>query len=349
MKRLSIIRKVLSAAFLAMLFSAFAAVTAAQNPTNPPLSLADLLIGLRSKKVTLEERNQILTRAVTERGVTFINGPQIEKELIATGADAGMIAAVRARSLKPAPTPAPVPIATPTPADFYSKRADASLAKGEVDAALADYSKALEIKTDDPGLYVSRGKALFTKKSFDQSVKDYDKAIELAPKTAVAFLNRGASYEKLGEVQKALSDYKSAADLDTTNESAQAEVKRIETQLAKEEADRVAKEEAAKAEAARLAAPPEFLNVGALSAADATRMITPTYSSIARQSRVTGKVSVEVDLDEEGNVTKADATDGPAMLRQSAEDAAKRTKFKPALFNGKPIKAKGTITYNFSL
>jgi hypothetical protein len=37
------------------------------------------------------------------------------------------------------------------------------------------------------------------------------------------------------------------------------------------------------------------------------------------------------------------------MLRQSAEDAAKRSKFKPALFNGNPIKSKGSITYNFSL
>jgi TonB family protein len=349
MKRLPTIRKVLAAAFLAMLFSAFAAVTAGQNP---PLSLADLLIGLRSKKATLEERNQILTRAVTDRGVTFVNTPEIEKELIATGADTGMITAVRARSVKPTPAPTPVvvkPVATPTPADFYSKRADASLANGEVDSALADYTKALEIKADDPTLYVSRGKALFTKKSFDQSVKDYDRAIELAPKTAVAFLNRGASHEKLGDVQKALSDYKSAADLDATNEAAKAEVKRIETQLAKEESDRKAKEEADKAEAARLAAPPEFINLGGLSANEAIRLITPTYSPIARQSRVVGKVAVEVDLDEEGNVSDAKATSGHAMLRQSAEDAAKRSKFKPALFNGKPIKAKGTITYNFSL
>jgi TonB family protein len=261
-----------------------------------------------------------------------------------------MIAAVRARSVKPTPAPTPVvPVAIPTPADFYSKRADASLAKGEVDSALADYNKALEIKADDPTLYVSRGKALFTKKSFDQSVKDYDKAIELAPKTAVAFLNRGASHEKLGDVQKALSDYKSAADLDASNATAKAEVKRIEDQLAKQEADRKAKEEADKAEAARLAAPPEFINLGALSVSEAVRLVTPTYSPMARQSRVTGRVAVDVDLDEEGNVTKADATAGPAMLRQSAEDAAKRSKFKPALFNGKPIKAKGVITYNFSL
>ena len=346
MKRLPIIRKALSVAFLVTLLSAFAAVTAAQNP---PLSLADLLIGLRSKKVTLEERNHILTRAITERGVTFVNTPEIEKELIATGADSGMILAVRARSVKPAPAATPMPVATPTPADFYVKRADASLAKGEVDSALADYNKALEIKADDPTLYVSRGKALFTKKSFDQSVKDYDKAIELAPKTAVAFLNRGASYEKLGDVQKALKDFRSAADLDSTNAAAKAEVKRIEDQLAKEEADRKAKEEAEKAEAARRAAPPEFMNLGGLSPSDAIRLVTPTYSPIARQTRITGKVTVDIELDAEGNVTKADATSGHAMLRQSAEDAAKRSKFKPALFNGTPIKAKAVITYNFSL
>lgn len=349
MKPLPILSKVLTAAVFATIVAASSLVVSAQNPQNPPLSLADLLIGLRSKKATIEERNQILTRAVTDRGVTFVNTSEIEKELLATGADAGMIAAVRARSVKPAPTPAPIPVATPTPADFYAKRADASLAKGEVDSALADYSKALEIKADDPTLYVSRGKAHFTKKSFDQSVKDYDKAIELAPKTTVAFLNRGASYEKLGDVQKALKDYRSAVDLDSSNATAKAEVKRIEDQLAKEEADRKAKEEAAKAEEARRNTPPEFLNLGSLSPSDAVRMITPTYTMMARQSRVTGKVTVEIELDEEGNVSKANATSGPAMLRQSAEDAAKRSKFKPAAFNGKPIKAKGIITYNFSL
>jgi TonB family protein len=325
----------------------FAAVAAAQNP---PLSLADLLIGLRSKKATIEERNLILARAVMERGVTFINGPQIEKELIATGADQVLIAAVREKSVKPVPaaTPTPAPKPTPTPAEFYSKRADASLAKGEVDAALTDYSEALKIKADDPDLYVSRGKAHFSKKDFDRSVKDYDKAIEIAPKTVVAFLNRGASYEGLGDVQKALTDYKAAANLEPASEKAKAEVKRIEDKLAKDEEDRIAAEREAAAKAAA-AVVPEFLNLGSLSAANADRMVTPTYPAMARQSRIVGKVSVDVELDEEGNVTKADATSGHAMLRQAAEDAAKRSKFKPANYNGKPNKANGIIVYSFSL
>lgn len=346
MRSLPILKKTVSAAVLAILLTAFAFVAAAQNP---PLSLADLLIGLRSKKVTLEERNQILARAVTERGVTFVNSGEIEKELTATGADAALLAAVRAKSLKPAPvaTPTPAPKPTPTPAEFYSKRADASLAKGEVDSALTDYNEALKIKADDPNLYVSRGKAHFSKKSFDQSVKDYDKAIALNPKTTVAFLNRGASYEQLGDVQKALNDYKAAADLEPSSETAKAEVKRIEDQLAKAAVEKEAAEREAAAKAAAIV--PEFLNLGSLSASNAERMVTPTYPSMARQSRIMGKVSVDVELDTEGNVTDAKATSGHAMLRQAAEDAAKRSRFKPAQFNGKPIKAKGVITYSFSL
>ena len=344
MRSLPIIRKLVSASFLAVIL---ASIAAAQNP---PLSLADLLIGLRSKKATIEERNHILSRAVMERGVTFVNTPEIEKELAATGADQHLIAAVRAKSVKPAvvatPTPAPKP--TPTPAEFYSKRAEASLERGNVDSALADYTEALKLKADDPDLYISRGKALFTKKDFDRSVKDYDKAIELAPKTAVAFLNRGASYEQLGDVQKALNDFKAAASLEPTNDAAKAEVKRIEDQLAKAKAEKEAAEREAAAKAAA-AIVPEFLNLGSLSAESAERLVTPTYPSMARQSRIIGKVNVEVELDAEGNVTKADATSGHAMLRQAAEDAAKRSKFKPAQYNGKPIKARGVITYSFAL
>ncbi len=45
------------------------------------LSLADILIGLRSKKVNLAERNTLLSGAVKTRGITFALTPEIEKEL----------------------------------------------------------------------------------------------------------------------------------------------------------------------------------------------------------------------------------------------------------------------------
>jgi TonB family protein len=334
----------LGAAVIAIVIAIFASSAVAQNP---PLSLADLLIGLRSKKVTLPEKNQILTAAVTERGITFVMTPEIEKELAATGADAALIAAIRTKNQpKPVATPTPKPVATPiptpTPPDFsyFQRRADASLGKGELDAALTDYNKAVEMKNDDPTLYVGRGRTHFSLKSYDLSVKDFDKAIELSPKTAVAFLSRGASYEKLGDVQKALTDYKKAADLDPASEAAKNEVKRLEDEIVKATAKVAPPVEVVK---------PEFLNLGNLSASTAERMVMPTYSAMAKQSRISGKVTVDVELDVEGNVVSAKAASGHAMLRQSAEDAAKRSKFKPALFNQQPIKAKGVITYNFTL
>ena len=314
---------------------------------NPPLSLADLLIGLRSKKATIEERNQILTTAVKERGVTFAMSPEIEKELAATGADANLIAAVKAKTQPVKPVAVATPAATPTPvppdAAFFQKRADEHAEKGEFDAAFNDYSKAVEMKGDDANLYVKRGRTLVSLKSYDRSVKDFDKAIELNPKTAIAFFNRGASFEKLGDTQKALADYKKAAQLDETNEAAKAEAKRLQDQFDQEEAAKRA------AEKPKVVLKPEFLNLGALSNSNAVRLVMPTYPVMARQSRVEGKVSVEVELDLEGNVVSADATSGPAMLKQAAEDAAKKSKFNPATFNGEPIKAKGVVTYNFTL
>jgi TonB family protein len=66
------------------------------------------------------------------------------------------------------------------------------------------------------------------------------------------------------------------------------------------------------------------------------------------KSNIAGRVTVKVSIDAEGNVTLAKAVDGHQLLRQSSEDAAKRSKFKPATYNGQPIKSVGTIVYNYS-
>src|SRR5688572_29498145 len=61
------------------------------------LSLADILIGLRSKKASLPDRNKILTDAIATRGTTFTLTPEIEKELSVTGADRSLLESIRQR------------------------------------------------------------------------------------------------------------------------------------------------------------------------------------------------------------------------------------------------------------
>ena len=78
-------------------------------------------------------------------------------------------------------------------------------------------------------------------------------------------------------------------------------------------------------------------------------MVSPKYPSVARSLNLQGAVTVEIIIDEKGKVISAKATDGAVLLRTSSEEAAKESKFKPALFNNKPIKSKGYLIYNYVL
>ncbi len=338
--------------FLTSLMLSFTLSLGAQQPQ---LTLADLLIGLRSKKVSLADRNTILTEAIKQRGVTFTLSADIEKELTATGAAKNLLDAIREKNMAtavPAPTPVPAatPVATPTPPDFsfYQTRADLNLGKGEFALALADYDRAVELKADDAVAFLNRGKTHYNLKAFDKAGADYDKAIELDPKGSRAYYNRGELHERLGNSEKAVADYQKAVDLDGTNEPAKLGLKKLrDDQQAK-----AAAQAPPPTVVARVVEPvkaPEGMNLGKLASANATKMVTPIYSAMAQTTNVEGKVMVEVELDDKGNVVSAKAVSGHQLLRGSAEEAARRSKFKPAMFGSQPIKAIGTITYNFTL
>ena len=52
-------------------------------------------------------------------------------------------------------------------------------------------------------------------------------------------------------------------------------------------------------------------------------------------------------IDELGRVVSVKALDGHPLLRQSAENAARASKFTSTLLNGLPVKVSGVIVYNF--
>ncbi|MGH7784147.1 MAG: energy transducer TonB, partial [Candidatus Binatia bacterium] len=129
------------------------------------------------------------------------------------------------------------------------------------------------------------------------------------------------------------------------NESASLNLKRLKD----DKAARIAKEQAAQ-KPVEVSKPviPDAIALGQLSPAQATKMVMPVYSDVARKANIEGKVVVDVTLDPEGNVTSAKAENGHPFLRQAAEEAAKRSKFKPAMFGETPVKATGFIVYNFT-
>ena len=72
------------------------------------------------------------------------------------------------------------------------------------------------------------------------------------------------------------------------------------------------------------------------------------YPEIARRAGVEGKVYVLAFIDESGTVTKAEVTKGIGMgCDEAAIDAVLKTKFKPGLQRGKPIKVQVTVPITF--
>ena len=75
----------------------------------------------------------------------------------------------------------------------------------------------------------------------------------------------------------------------------------------------------------------------------------PAYPDLAREAGITGTVRVNVLVGKDGRVKRAIAMDGPDLFRDSAVEAAKRARFKPALQGRNPVEVWVLIPFNFEL
>jgi TonB family protein len=73
----------------------------------------------------------------------------------------------------------------------------------------------------------------------------------------------------------------------------------------------------------------------------------PEYPTIARQAHAAGTVTVQVTIDEDGNVSAAKAVGGHPLLQAAAVTAARQAKFAPTKLEGQAVKVAGVLTYNF--
>lgn len=382
-----------------------------------PLSFADIIYVLRSKKESLYYRNGLLITAVKERGIDFTLIEEFEKELRKNGAGPVLIEAIRQKSPKPKviSTPKPILAATPTPPDsaFYRKRGDDYSSKGEYDRAISDYDEAIRLnprdavayysrgfayhyknnqdlafenyktaiqlksevalqpmlqcvlynstKNDNPDkaieecsktlksasnfalAYYIRGNAYRNKEEPDRAIADYNKFIEFSPKNAFAYINRGDTYWDKGDYDNAIADYNKAIELDASNDLAKKNLQRLQAELLNISTNK--QELPASSEKANL---PQTVTVGELNSR-AIRLITPLYPLDAKKIRIQGKVTIQITIDENGNVISAKANSGHALLRFSAENAARKSKFVPIIIDNQTVKATGFIIYNFIL
>ena len=95
----------------------------------------------------------------------------------------------------------------PDDAEAFNNRGAAYGIKGEVDRAIADFSKAIALNPNLAKIYDNLGKAYFQRKDYDRAIKDYTKAIQLNPDCFQAYYGRGAAYREKRDCDRAISDF----------------------------------------------------------------------------------------------------------------------------------------------
>lgn len=103
----------------------------------------------------------------------------------------------------------------------YSNRAQFYRDQGNINQALADYTKAIEVNPDKGSTYNSRGKTYFDlggpkndRNLVQQAITDYTKGIKFSPELGELYANRGAALGYLGKNQAALVDLNKAIELE---------------------------------------------------------------------------------------------------------------------------------------
>ncbi len=96
---------------------------------------------------------------------------------------------------------------------MYAFRGWANKQRKSLDAALADYDKAVELAPTQCAWRNNRALVWIDKKDYDKAIADYDDALRLFPQYALGYRNRGHCWLKKKEYEKALKDFEKGIEL----------------------------------------------------------------------------------------------------------------------------------------
>lgn len=104
-------------------------------------------------------------------------------------------------------------------AAFYN-RGNAYRHKDELDRAIQDYDRALELNPANAKALDNRGLAYTLKGDYAHAISDFDEALRFNPGNVTALANRAAAYTRSGDYLQAVSDYDQALGINPRNANA---------------------------------------------------------------------------------------------------------------------------------
>jgi protein O-mannosyl-transferase len=85
----------------------------------------------------------------------------------------------------------------------YNNRAAAFYKRGQIDKAIADYSKAIALDPTNEGVYNNRGMVYASQKKYDRAIADFETAIELNPGDNSGYYNMACLYALSNNTEEA--------------------------------------------------------------------------------------------------------------------------------------------------
>jgi tetratricopeptide (TPR) repeat protein len=119
----------------------------------------------------------------------------------------------------------------PNLASALQQRATIYVSQKKFQEAIADYSEALKIKSDDPNIFERRAYAEMQLKDYDKALHDYNEAIKLNPEEAKYYQVRAIIYQAKGDFKAALADTEKTLKLDPNNADAQSRRRFLDAKL----------------------------------------------------------------------------------------------------------------------
>lgn len=96
----------------------------------------------------------------------------------------------------------------------FENRGTLFVRSGKPDRAIEDYNEAIRLDPNYAQAHADRGVAYYVKDDYARAIENYSEAIRLDPKHAVSYSNRAAAYKKAGRNDRAIADESEAIKID---------------------------------------------------------------------------------------------------------------------------------------
>jgi tetratricopeptide (TPR) repeat protein len=98
-------------------------------------------------------------------------------------------------------------------AELYAQAGQGWLEAGQAESAAAAQSRALDLKSEDPDLWIDRGLSYAAMKAWPRAISDFDHALTLRAKDVDTLVLRAAAWRNAGNAGRALEDAQNALRL----------------------------------------------------------------------------------------------------------------------------------------